>query len=95
MDLNKVTLIGQLAAEPTACAGERATFSLVTNYEWRDCKKREKKQDTTRHTITVSGKLAEISLTYLKKRSRIYLEGRLQKNGDVVADEIIMLGHKR
>lgn len=95
MDLNKVTLIGRLTGKPKACPDGRATFPLATNYMWRDYRTKKKQEQTTRHTVTASGKLAEICLTYLQKDCRIYLEGRLHQNGDIMADEIILLGSKR
>jgi len=83
-----------------------AQFSIATNYIWKDYKTREKRDTTQFHKVVVQGKLAEIVLQYLDKASRVYIEGRLQyrewndKNGakrngtDIIADEIIMLGHK-
>ncbi len=99
MDLNKVTLIGRLTAKPEsvreASGQQSARFVLVTNYIWKDFKTKEKKETSESHQVVTWGKLAEICLTYLDKQSRVYVEGRLNKNGDIMADEIIMLGHKR
>lgn len=108
MDLNKVSLIGNLAGNPesrSVASGQSiATFSLATNYHWKDVKSRSKKERVDFHRIVVWGKLAEIVLAYLKKGSKVYLEGRLQnrtwqdKNNnkrystEVVASDLIMLG---
>jgi len=110
MDLNKVSLIGNLANDPesrTLPSGQQvALFSLATNYTWRDVKTKEKKERADLHKIVAWGKLAEIIATYLKKGSKIFLEGRLQnrtwedknKNKryttEVVASDLIMLGGK-
>ena len=109
MDINKVTLIGRLTRKPDehdTPSGQRlASFSIATNYVWKDHKTKEKRDKTEFHKVTVWGRLAEIVLTYLDKGSRVYIEGRLQyrkwedaegekrKSTDIIADEIIMLGH--
>jgi len=109
MDINKITLIGRLTDKPQGKelpSGQTlARFSLATNYIWKDVRTKEKKEKTEFHDVTVWGKLAEIVLAYLEKGSRVYVEGRLQyrkwqdaddkprKSSDIIADEIIMLGH--
>ncbi len=108
MDINKVTLIGRLTQNPNgkvAASGQhRASFTVATNYTWKDGKSKERKETTEFHRVVVWGKLADIAATYLAKGSRLYVEGRLVRravigrNGadrettEVVADEIIMLG---
>ena len=102
-----MTLIGRVTRKPEGRdipSGQKlATFSLATNYVWRDFKSKERKDKTEFHRVVVWGKLAEIGLTYLDKGSRIYGEGRLQHRAwqdakgqkrtstDIIADEIIML----
>ena len=109
MDINKVTLIGRLTHKPeerrTQGGQKLASFSIATNYMWRDNKSKEKKEKTDYHRVIAWGKLADIVLMYLDKGSRVYCEGRLQykqwrdkneqfrKFTDIIADEIIMLGH--
>ncbi len=109
MDINKVTLIGRLTDRPEGRlmpSGQKlASFSVATNYVWRDSKTKERRDKTEFHRVTAWGKLAEIILCYLEKGSRIYLEGRLQYrqwedkekskrySTDIIADEVIMLGH--
>jgi len=110
MDVNKVTLIGRLTRDPESKQIKNgqslATFTVATNYFWKDAKTKEKKDKTEFHRVVAWGKLAEIVSNYLEKASRIYLEGRLQyrdweddkgmkrTQSDIVADEIVMLGHK-
>ena len=109
MDINKIMLIGRLTAKPdsrVSVSGKQvATFTIATNYAWRDSTTKERKDKTEFHRVVVGGKLAEIAGLYLDKGSRVYLEGRLsyrqfidrkgaqRKTSDVIADELIMLGH--
>lgn len=107
MDINKVTLIGRLTRKPEARAlasGQKlASFTVATNYLWKDLRTKEKRDKTEFHRVVAWGKLADIALRYLDKASRIYIEGRLQyrdwkdakgskrTSTDIIADEIIML----
>ncbi|MDD5566850.1 MAG: single-stranded DNA-binding protein [Patescibacteria group bacterium] len=109
MNLNKASIIGNLTKDPvirTLPSGQNmASFSVATNYVWRDLKSREKKETTEFHNVVAWGKLGEICGQYLKKGAKIYLEGRLQtrfwadKSGnrrsrtEIIADNVIMLGH--
>ncbi len=108
MDLNKVSLIGNLAGDPEAKSlpsGQSiALFSIATNYNWKDVKTKEKKSRADFHKVVAWGKLAEIISTYLKKGSKVFLEGRLQNRSyedkdknkkyitEIVASDLIMLG---
>lgn len=79
--LNKVILIGNIGAEPelryTNGGTAVATFSLATSERWKDAA--GKTQESTEwHRIVAWGKLAEICGQYLRKGSRIYIEGKLQ-----------------
>lgn len=108
MDVNKVTLLGNLVRDPglkTLPSGQNLSFfSLATNYAWKDIKTKEKKEAVDFHRVMAWGKLADIIAKYLKKGSRIYLEGRLQQKSwkdkvgnfqnrtNIVADNLVMLG---
>lgn len=110
MDLNKVSLIGNLTSDPIKKALPSglsvATFSLATNYNWKDLKTKAKKSRADFHRIVAWGKLADIIGTYLKKGSKVFLEGRLQNRSyegkdknkkyitEIVASDLIMLGGK-
>jgi len=110
MDLNKVTLIGNMVRDPESRSlrtGQTVTkFSLATNYAWQDAKTKAKKEAVDFHDIIAWGKLGEIVRQYVKKGSKIYVEGRLRnraytaKDGqkrtakEIVADNMIMLGHR-
>ncbi|MCD4704664.1 single-stranded DNA-binding protein [bacterium] len=110
MDLNRATILGRLTADPesrTTPSGQTVvSFSIATNLTWTDSASGEKKEKTEFHNIVAWRKLAEIITQYLKKGSRIYLEGRLQtrswedQNGvkkyrtEIITDNMIMLDSK-
>lgn len=110
MDLNKVTIIGNLVRDPEArslpSGQPLSTFTIATNRQWRDAKTRELKEAAEFHPVVAWGKLAEIITKYVKKGSKVYVEGRLasrkwqdrsgQKRSttEVVAENLIMLGHR-
>lgn len=110
MDLNKVTLIGNMVRDPESRSlrtGAHITrFSLATNYAWQDAKTKTKKEAVDFHNVIAWGKLGEIIQQYVKKGSKLYVEGRLRnrsymtKDGvkktaaEIVADTMIMLGHR-
>ena len=79
--INKVILIGNLGADPelkyTPSGSAVSNFTLATNESWVDGKG-ERQEKTEWHRIVVWGKLAEICNEYLKKGSKVYIEGRLQ-----------------
>ena len=109
MDLNKVMIIGNVTRDPetrTTPQGTNVTsFSIATNMVWTD-KNGNKQEKVEFHNIVAWRKLGEICAQYLKKGSKIYLEGRLETrswddpNGvkkyrtEIVADNMIMLGGK-
>jgi single-strand DNA-binding protein len=78
--LNKVMLIGNLGRDPelraTPSGSQVTTFSMATNRKWKD-KNGEWQDDTQWHNIVAWGPQAEAIATYLKKGSRVYVEGRL------------------
>lgn len=80
--INKVILIASLGADPelkyAANGNAIANLSVATSEEWNDKKTGQKQQKTEWHRVTIFGKLAEIAGQYLKKGSKVYLEGKLQ-----------------
>ena len=81
--LNKVTLIGNLGRDPemrsTQDGSRIATFTVATSDTWRDRVSGERKERTEWHRIVIfNERLAEIAEKYLRKGSKIYLEGALQ-----------------
>ncbi|HUL43165.1 MAG TPA: single-stranded DNA-binding protein [Bacteroidota bacterium] len=105
--LNRVQLIGNLGKDPelsyTASGVAVAKFSIATGERWKD-QDGNVQERTEWHNIVVWRKLAEVCGQYLKKGSRIYLEGRLQTRSwddkntgvkryttEIVGDDMIML----
>ncbi len=81
--LNKVTLIGNLGRDPeirsTQDGSRIATFTVATSDTWRDRVSGERKERTEWHRIVIfNERLAEIAEKYLRKGSKVYLEGALQ-----------------
>ena len=81
--LNKVTLIGNLGKDPeirtTNDGRELANFSLATSESWKDKVTGEKKDKTEWHRIVVFNEgLVRVIKSYVKKGSKLYIEGQLQ-----------------
>ncbi len=107
--LNKVMLIGNLTRDPEARSTPDGTqissFSVATNFSWTD--QSGQKQDRAEfHNIVAWRKLAEICNQYLRKGTKVYVEGRLQTRSwddatgqkkyrtEIVADSMIILDSK-
>jgi len=79
--VNKVILIGNLGSDPeakfTPSGAAVANVSLATNESWTD-RNGEKQERTEWHRLVLWRGLAEIAGKYLKKGSKIYVEGRLE-----------------
>lgn len=79
--LNKVELIGNITRDPELryTPGGKAvcTFSIATNRQWKT-ESGEAKEEAEFHRIVAWDKLGETCAQYLKKGSRIYVEGRIQ-----------------
>ncbi len=81
--LNRVTLIGNLGADPEIInfknGGRMCNINLATSDSWKDKATGEKKEKTEWHRVCVfADGLVGICEKYLKKGSKIYLEGALQ-----------------
>lgn len=80
--INKVILIGNLGRDPevryTASGGAIANVTLATSETWKDKTSGEQQERTEWHRVVFFGRLGEIAGEYLKKGSKIYVEGRLQ-----------------
>ncbi|ADE16840.1 single-strand binding protein [Nitrosococcus halophilus Nc 4] len=80
--VNKVILIGNLGRDPevryTASGGAIANITLATSETWKDKTTGEQQERTEWHRVVFFGRLGEIAGEYLKKGSKIYVEGRLQ-----------------
>ena len=105
--VNKVILIGTLGRDPETKTfdngGSITQFSIATSEKWNDKVTGEPKEHTEWHRIVASNRLGEIAQQYLRKGSKVYIEGSLRtrqwkdQNGqdrystDVRADQLQML----
>ena len=80
--VNKVILLGNLGKDPEVKympnGNAVANITLATSETWSDKSSGEKKEKTEWHRVVFFGKLAEIVGQYLKKGSKVYIEGKLQ-----------------
>lgn len=80
--VNKVILIGNLGQDPESRAmpsGKAVTnLRIATSETWRDKQTGEMKEQTEWHTVVMFDRLAEIAKDYLRKGSKVYIEGRLR-----------------
>ena len=81
--VNKVILIGHLGRDPeirSLNSGDRvASFTMATSETWRDRASGERKERTEWHRVSIfNDNLVKVAESYLKKGSKIYLEGSLQ-----------------
>lgn len=102
--LNKVILIGNVGAEPeirrTQSGSPIANLRLATSESWRDRATGERKEKTEWHTISCFNEgLCGVIEKYVKKGSKLYIEGQLQtrkwqdKDGnDRYTTEIVLQG---
>lgn len=105
--INKVILIGNLGQDPEtryAPSGTAITnINLATSDTWKDKQSGQMQERTEWHRVIFFNRLAEVAGEYLRKGSKVYLEGRLQtrkwqdQNGqdryttEIVANEMQML----
>ncbi|ALE03710.1 single-stranded DNA-binding protein [Bartonella ancashensis] len=81
--LNKVILIGNLGADPEIrrlnSGDQVASLRIATSESWRDRTTNERKERTEWHSVVIFNEnLVKIVEQYLKKGSKIYIEGQLQ-----------------
>ena len=81
--VNKVILVGNLGADPeirSLGSGDRvANLRVATSETWRDRTSGERKEKTEWHSVVIFNEnLARIAEQYLRKGSKVYLEGQLQ-----------------
>ena len=105
--INKVILVGNLGADPetryTPSNTAVTNLRLATSESWRDRNSGETQERTEWHRVVMFNRLAEIAAEYLRKGSKVYVEGKLQtrkwqdQNGqdrwstEIVANEMQML----
>lgn len=105
--INKVIIIGNLGADPevryTPNGNAVTNLNIATTTNWRDRQSGEMQEKTEWHRIVMFNRLAEVAGEYLKKGSKIYIDGSLRtrkwqdKNGqdryttEIIANEMQML----
>ena len=101
--VNKVIIVGNLGKDPEVRrfpnGGQVCNLTVATSENWRDKSTGERKERTEWHRVAIFNEgLCRIAEQYLKKGSKVYLEGQLQtrkyeKNGaDHYATEIVLQG---
>jgi len=80
--VNKVIIVGNLGNDPdvryTPDGKAIANISLATSDSWKDKNTGEQQEKTEWHRVVFFNRLAEIVEQYLKKGSKVYVEGKLQ-----------------
>ena len=81
-NVNKSIVMGVLGRDPETKqfpnGGSMTTFSVATTEFWKDKTTGERKEATEWHRITANNKLGEIAQRYLKKGSKVYIDGSLR-----------------
>lgn len=102
--VNKVILVGNLGNDPEirtfGNGGKVANFSLATSENWRDKQSGERREKTEWHRVAVFGEgLVGVVERYVKKGSKLYIEGKLQTRkwqdrdgNDKYTTEIVLQG---
>lgn len=80
--VNKVILLGTLGKDPETKTfpngGSLTQFSIATSESWTDKNTGERKEQTEWHRIVLHNRLGEIAQQYLRKGSKVYIEGSLR-----------------
>ena len=102
--VNKVILIGNLGADPEVRSfqngGKVCNLRLATSETWKDKSSGERKERTEWHTVAIfNDGLVRVAEQYLKKGSKVYIEGQLQtrkwqdqSGADRYSTEIVLQG---
>ncbi|WEK06314.1 MAG: single-stranded DNA-binding protein [Candidatus Devosia phytovorans] len=102
--VNKVILVGNLGADPEVrnlpSGGKVVNLSIATSENWKDKNTGERREKTEWHRVVIfSEGLARVAESYLKKGSKVYLEGQLQtrkwqdqSGQDKYSTEIVLQG---
>jgi single-strand DNA-binding protein len=105
--VNKVILVGNLGSDPetrfTNNSSPITTISIATSRAWKDKNTGQQQEQTEWHKVVFFNRLAEIAGEYLKKGSKVYVEGSLRTNKwqdkegvdryttEIIANELQML----
>jgi len=105
--VNKVILVGNLGADPetryTTNGAAITNLRLATSRSWRDKNTNEMREETEWHRVVLFRRLAEVAGEYLRKGSKVYIEGSIRTRKwqdqqgqdryttEIVGDELQML----
>tara|TARA_A100001035_G_scaffold134591_1_gene105936 strand:- start:3335 stop:3748 length:414 start_codon:yes stop_codon:yes gene_type:complete len=106
--INKVILVGNVGNDPECRESGNspiANLSVATSETWKDKNTGEQQERTEWHRVVFFNRLAEVVRDYVKKGTKVYLEGRLQTRSyeqdgvqkystEIVANEMQMLDSK-
>jgi len=101
--VNKVIILGNVGKDPETRflpnGGAVTNLTIATSESWKDKQTGEQKEKTEWHRVVIFGKLAEIAGEYVKKGSKLYIEGALQtrkwtnqQGQDQYTTEIVLQG---
>lgn len=102
--VNKVILVGNLGQDPEVrnlpSGGKVVNLSVATSENWKDKNTGERREKTEWHRVVIfSEGLARVAESYLKKGSKVYLEGQLQtrkwqdqSGADKYSTEVVLQG---
>jgi len=102
--VNKVILIGNLGRDPESRAfqngGKVVNLRIATSENWKDRNTGERKEKTEWHSVAIFNEgLANVAEKYLRKGSKVYIEGQLQtrkwqdaQGQDKYSTEIVLQG---
>ncbi|MDA3922727.1 MAG: single-stranded DNA-binding protein [Salinisphaera sp.] len=80
--INKAIIVGNLGADPdiryTSAGTAVANLSVATSEFWKDKHQGDQREVTEWHRIVFFARLAEVAGEYLRKGSKVYVEGRIQ-----------------
>lgn len=100
--VNKVILIGNLGRDPEVRSfqngGKVVNLRIATSESWRDKASGERKERTEWHSVSITNEaLAKVAEQYLKKGSKVYIEGQLetrkwqdQSGADKYSTEVVL-----
>jgi len=82
MSVNKVIIVGNLGSDPEVRYTQNSTpianLSVATSESWKDKQTGEQREQTEWHRVVCYRRLAEIAGEYLRKGSKVYIEGKLK-----------------
>lgn len=102
--VNKVILVGNLGADPEVrnlpSGGKVVNLSIATSENWKDKNTGERREKTEWHRVVIfSEGLTRVAESYLKKGSKVYIEGQLQtrkwqdqSGADKYSTEVVLQG---